>query len=42
VKTPEGFAAAYGQFAGGGWTALACSTEFGGQGLPHVLNMMVE
>lgn len=42
VKTPEGFAAAYDQFAGGGWTALACSTEFGGQGLPHVLNMMVE
>lgn len=42
VKTPAGFANAYKQFAEGGWTALACSTEFGGQGLPHVLNMMVE
>ena len=42
VKTPEGFRAAYRQFAEGGWTALACTPEFGGQGLPHVLNMMVE
>jgi alkylation response protein AidB-like acyl-CoA dehydrogenase len=42
VTTPEGFAAAYKQFAEGGWTALACPLEFGGQGLPHVLNMMVE
>ncbi|MBF7730365.1 acyl-CoA dehydrogenase C-terminal domain-containing protein [Pseudomonas sp. N040] len=42
VSTPAGFAAAYRQFAEGGWTALACATEFGGQGLPHVLNMMVE
>src|SRR5690606_13887554 len=42
VKSPEGFRAAYRQFAEGGWTALACPTEVGGQGLPHVLNMMVE
>ncbi|UUY06569.1 acyl-CoA dehydrogenase C-terminal domain-containing protein [Pseudomonas sp. J452] len=42
VKTPDGFTAAYKQFAAGGWTALACTPEFGGQGLPHVLNMMVE
>ncbi|WP_071872179.1 acyl-CoA dehydrogenase C-terminal domain-containing protein [Atopomonas hussainii] len=42
VKTPDGFKAAYQQFAEGGWTALACEPEFGGQGLPHVLNMMVE
>ena len=42
VKTPDGFKAAYKQFAEGGWTALACAPEFGGQGLPHVLNMMVE
>ncbi|MBU2324954.1 MAG: acyl-CoA dehydrogenase family protein, partial [Gammaproteobacteria bacterium] len=42
VKAPDGFREAYKQFAEGGWTALACSTEFGGQGLPHVLNMMVE
>ncbi len=42
VKAPDGFREAYKQFAEGGWTALACTTEFGGQGLPHVLNMMVE
>ena len=42
VKVPDGFRAAYQQFAQGGWTALACAPEFGGQGLPHVLNMMVE
>ncbi|MBU1284694.1 MAG: acyl-CoA dehydrogenase family protein, partial [Gammaproteobacteria bacterium] len=42
VKAPDGFRAAYQQFAEGGWTALACTPEFGGQGLPHVLNMMVE
>jgi len=42
VKTPEGFVSAYRQFAEGGWTGLACPTEFGGQGLPHVLNMLVE
>ncbi|MDO9322355.1 MAG: acyl-CoA dehydrogenase C-terminal domain-containing protein [Pseudomonas sp.] len=42
VKVPDGFRSAYQQFAQGGWTALACEPEFGGQGLPHVLNMMVE
>jgi len=42
VKAPDGFRAAYQQFAEGGWTALACTPEFGGQGLPHVLNMIVE
>ncbi len=42
VTTPPGFREAYRQFAEGGWTALACPPEFGGQGLPHVLNMMVE
>ena len=42
VKAPDGFREAYKQFAEGGWTALACTPEFGGQGLPSVLNMMVE
>ena len=42
VTVPQGFKQAYKQFAEGGWTALACSPEFGGQGLPHVLNMLVE
>ena len=42
VTTPQGFKEAYQRFVEGGWTALACPTEFGGQGLAHVMNMMVE
>lgn len=42
VKTPSGFKQAYQAFTSGGWTGLACDPEYGGQGLPHVLNMMVE
>uniref|UniRef100_B0T9K7 3-methylmercaptopropionyl-CoA dehydrogenase n=1 Tax=Caulobacter sp. (strain K31) TaxID=366602 RepID=B0T9K7_CAUSK len=38
VTTPPGFKAAYAQFAAAGWPALSGPTEFGGQGLPSVLN----
>ena len=38
VKTPTGFKAAYQQYCEAGWPALACEKEFGGQGLPHVVN----
>ncbi|MBO9536623.1 acyl-CoA dehydrogenase [Herbaspirillum sp.] len=38
VATPSGFARAYAQFCEGGWPALACAPEHGGQGLPHVLD----
>lgn len=38
VTTPAGFAAAYQAFVAGGWPALACSPEHGGQGLPQLLN----
>lgn len=38
VRTPTGFKEAYQTFCAGGWTALACDPEFGGQGLPHTLN----
>ncbi|WP_288392234.1 acyl-CoA dehydrogenase [uncultured Herbaspirillum sp.] len=38
VSTPPGFARAYAQFCEGGWPALACAPEHGGQGLPHVLD----
>ncbi|MEN9373931.1 MAG: hypothetical protein RIR79_1483 [Pseudomonadota bacterium] len=38
VTTPKGFAEAYRQFREAGWTGLACQAEFGGQGLPIVLN----
>ena len=38
VTTPPGFAAAYAAFVQGGWPALACAPEAGGQGLPQLLN----
>ncbi len=38
VSTPDGFQAAYAQYCEAGWPALSCVPEFGGQGLPHVIN----
>jgi alkylation response protein AidB-like acyl-CoA dehydrogenase len=38
VKAPAGFKEAYAQYVEGGWPALSCDPEFGGQGLPIVLN----
>ncbi|MEZ5627042.1 MAG: acyl-CoA dehydrogenase C-terminal domain-containing protein [Rhodocyclaceae bacterium] len=38
VKTPAGFAEAYRQFVEGGWAALSCDPDYGGQGLPVTLN----
>ncbi len=38
VKTPKGFKQAYAQYIEGGWPALSCDPEYGGQGLPFVLN----
>jgi len=37
VKTPTGFKQAYAQFVEAGWPSLGCATEYGGQGLPHVV-----
>ena len=37
VTTPPGFKQAYEQFCEAGWQGLAQPTEFGGQGLPHVV-----
>ncbi|MDF1763425.1 MAG: acyl-CoA dehydrogenase family protein, partial [Oleibacter sp.] len=42
VKTPDGFPAAYKQYAESGWTSLASPIEYGGQGLPHTLNTLNE
>ena len=41
VLTVAGFAAAYKQFADGGWMALPCPPEHGGQGLPRLLAVVV-
>jgi alkylation response protein AidB-like acyl-CoA dehydrogenase len=38
VRTPEGFKQAYAQFVEGGWPAMVCDTQYGGQGLPILLN----
>ncbi|GAB3461898.1 acyl-CoA dehydrogenase C-terminal domain-containing protein [Massilia terrae] len=38
VATPKGFKEAYKQYVEGGWAALACDPEYGGQGLPVALN----
>ena len=38
VRTPAGYAAAYRAFVDGGWAALACDPEDGGQGLPALLD----
>ncbi len=38
VKAPKGFKEAYAQYIEGGWAALSCDTEYGGQGLPFTVN----
>jgi alkylation response protein AidB-like acyl-CoA dehydrogenase len=38
VATPKGFKEAYRKYVEGGWPALSCEPEFGGQGLPLTLN----
>ncbi len=42
VTTPEGFRAAYQQYKEGGWSALSAHPDFGGQGLPHLLKIIVD
>jgi alkylation response protein AidB-like acyl-CoA dehydrogenase len=38
VRTPTGFKAAYARYVEGGWAALSCDPDYGGQGLPLVVN----
>ena len=38
VTTPKGFKQAYKQYVEAGWAALSCDTEYGGQGLPLLVN----
>jgi alkylation response protein AidB-like acyl-CoA dehydrogenase len=37
VRTPKGFKAAFDQIREGGWTALDCDPDYGGQGLPYLM-----
>ena len=38
VRTPEGFRAAYDKMREGGWIGLDADPEYGGQGMPYVMN----
>jgi alkylation response protein AidB-like acyl-CoA dehydrogenase len=42
VRTAPGWRDAYRHFINGGWNALACSPQYGGQGLPRVVSALVE
>ncbi len=39
VIVPDGFKEAYKTYIDGGWPSFTCDTQYGGQGLPEVLNM---
>ena len=38
VRTPEGFRAAYDRMREGGWIGLDAHPEYGGQGMPYLMN----
>jgi len=42
VTTASGFKEAYEVYQQGGWSGLSADPEFGGQGLPHLLKMVVD
>ena len=42
VTTPPGFKDAFDQFRAAGWGTISAPEEFGGQGMPHVLGMVME
>jgi alkylation response protein AidB-like acyl-CoA dehydrogenase len=41
VRTPTGFKAAFEAMKAGGWTALDCDHDYGGQGLPYLMGTAV-
>jgi len=41
VRTPTGFKAAFDALKHGGWTALDCDPDYGGQGLPYLIGTAV-
>jgi alkylation response protein AidB-like acyl-CoA dehydrogenase len=42
VTTPKGFPEAWAQFRDGGWPSLACDPEYGGQGIPKSVGLLIE
>ena len=41
VRTPTGFKSAFDAMREGGWTALDCDPDYGGQGLPYLMGTAV-
>ena len=41
VTTPTGFKEAYQQYVDGGWPSMTADTNYGGQGLPHSLGLVM-
>ncbi|WP_108259474.1 acyl-CoA dehydrogenase C-terminal domain-containing protein [Mangrovicoccus ximenensis] len=41
VRTPDGFREAYRAVCDGGWIGLDCDPDYGGQGMPYVMNCAV-
>ena len=39
VRTPKGFKEAFEAMKEGGWTALDCDPEYGGQGMPYLMGL---
>jgi alkylation response protein AidB-like acyl-CoA dehydrogenase len=42
VRTPEGWADAYGQFVEGGWNSVPFDPNYGGQGLPWLVSIVLQ
>ncbi|MGB1076814.1 MAG: acyl-CoA dehydrogenase C-terminal domain-containing protein, partial [Bdellovibrionales bacterium] len=42
VTTPKGFKEAYNLFTESGWTGVACDPQYGGMGLPHTVNFVMQ
>ncbi|WP_291155283.1 acyl-CoA dehydrogenase C-terminal domain-containing protein [Gemmatimonas sp. UBA7669] len=42
VRTPSGFKEAYTRYAADGWTGVAATSEYGGQGLPEMVRFVME
>ena len=41
VTTPAGFKSAYDRLVAGGWVGLSCPADYGGQGLPGTLTVII-
>ena len=42
VRTPKGFKEAYDTYRAGGWTSTTCDPAYGGQGMPHLVHVLIE